>query len=492
MLGRSSGILLPVFSLPGDYGIGTLGKSARQFVDFLAAAGQKVWQILPLVPSGCGNSPYMSPSAFAGNPLLLDPEALAALGLLTPQELETARFADPDRVDYGWLAQNRYPLLRKAWSRDKDTAARADFLARQAAWLPDHALFCALSRHFGCPLDRWPDNAARLREPAALAKYRVQLADEIDFEVFLQYHFFRQGGALRRHAEARGVAIMGDIPIYVSADSAQVWADPSLFQLDENLTPTHVAGVPPDAFSHRGQHWGNPLYDWNNRREALFDWWAGRLKNAALLYDMVRIDHFRGFHTYWAIPADAKSTMDGHWERGPGQPLVDFIAAQVPELALVAEDLGDLDADAYAFIHHSGLPGMRVLVYAFDPAGDSPYLPHNCPVDSVVYTGTHDTPTFVQWLFSEASPEERAYAFDYLRLRLEEGFGWGAVCGAWMSPSRLAIAPLQDILGLGADARVNFPGTMGAANWSWRVRADALNAEVADRLKKLTHIYRRN
>lgn len=490
MKGRSSGILLPVFSLPGDYGIGTLGKSALQFVDFLAGAGQKVWQILPLVPSGSGNSPYMSPSAFAGNPLLLDLEALAALGLLTPEELATARFSNPDRVDYDWLRKNRYPLLKKAWSRDSDTGARDAFLAQQAAWLSDHALFCALSRHFGCPLDGWPDKAARLREPAALVQYRAQLAEEIDFEVFLQYHFFRQWGELRRYAKARGVAIMGDIPIYVSADSAQVWADPTLFQLDENLTPTRVAGVPPDAFSHQGQHWGNPLYDWDHQSNALFQWWAGRLKNAALLYDMVRIDHFRGFHTYWSIPADAQSAMDGHWEKGPGQPLVDFLLAQVPELALIAEDLGDLDAEAYDFILNSGLPGMRVLVYAFDQT-DNPYLPHNCPVDSVVYTGTHDTPTFVQWLFSEASPEARAYAFDYLRLRLEEGFGWGGVYGAWSAPSRLAIAPLQDVLGLGADARVNFPGTMGAANWSWRVRADALNPEVTQRLRKITQVYRR-
>ena len=488
---RSSGILLPVFSLPGDYGIGTLGKSARQFIGFLAAAGQSVWQILPLVPPGSGNSPYMSPSAFAGNPLLLDLEELAELELLTPKELADGQFLDPDRVNYDWLRENRYMLLKKAWSRDRDVGARNAFLAQQALWLPDHALFCALSRHFGCPLNQWPDKGVRLRDAATLAQYRERLAHEIDFEIFLQFHFFRQWGALRCYAKARGVAIMGDIPIYVSADSAQVWASPALFQLDENLTPTHVAGVPPDAFSSQGQHWGNPLYDWDKQRDALFKWWAGRLQNAALLYDMVRIDHFRGFHTYWSIPAQAKYALEGHWENGPGQPLINFLSTQVPELALIAEDLGNLDTAACDFILRSGLPGMRVLVYAFDPVGDNAYLPHNCPVDSVIYTGTHDTPTFVQWLFSEAGPEARAFAFDYLRLRLDEGFGWGAVCGAWMAPSRLAIAPLQDILGLGADARVNFPGTMGAANWSWRVRAEALNPQVAQRLKKITRIYRR-
>ncbi|WMJ82518.1 4-alpha-glucanotransferase [Oscillospiraceae bacterium LTW-04] len=491
MKGRSSGVLLPVFSLPGDYGIGTLGKSAHEFIDFLAAAGQKVWQILPMVPPGSGNSPYMSPSAFAGNPLMLDLEDLAEQGLLTPEDLAAARFSDPDHVDYIWLCENRYPLLKKAWSRDSNTAARSTFLEQQASWLPDHAFFCALSQHFGCPLNRWPDKAARLRDPETLAQYRIRLYDEIDFQVFLQYHFFRQWGALRHYAQARNITIMGDIAIYVSADSAQVWSEPALFQVDENFTPTHVAGVPPDTFSDKGQHWGNPLYDWENQRDALFQWWAGRIKNAALLYDMVRIDHFRGFHTYWSIPAQAHSTLEGHWEKGPGQPLIDFLSQQFPDLALIAEDLGDLDEAARNFISQSGLPGMKVLVYAFDPAENSAYLPHNCPVDSVIYTGTHDTPTFVQWLFAEANSEAQAFALDYLRLRSDEGFGWGAVCGAWMSPSRLAIAPLQDILGLGADARVNFPGTTGCQNWSWRVRSDALNPEVVERLKKITRTYRR-
>lgn len=492
MKGRSSGVLLPVFSLPGDYGIGTLGKSARQFIDFLAVAGQKVWQILPLVPCGSGNSPYMSPSAFAGNPLLLDLEDLMTLGLLTPEELTSARFLYLDHVDYNWLRENRFLLLKKAWLRDVNSAVRSVFLEQQAGWLPDHALFAALSQHFQCSLNQWPDEAARLRNPTTLAQYRIELADEIDFEVFLQYHFFRQWASLRRYAKTRGITIMGDIPIYVSADSVQVWSNPELFQLDKALNPTHVAGVPPDAFSDKGQHWGNPLYDWENQRAALFDWWTSRLKNAALLYDMVRIDHFRGFHTYWSIPAQAQSALEGHWKKGPGQPLIDFLTQQIPELALIAEDLGDLDEAARNFILGSGLPGMKVLVYAFDPVGDSSYLPHNCCVDSVIYTGTHDTPTFVQWLFSEASPEAQAFAFDYLRLRAEEGFGWGAVCGAWMSPSRLAIAPLQDILGLGADARVNFPGTTGCKNWSWRVRSEALNPEVAYRLKKITRTYRRD
>ena len=451
MTGRSSGILLPIFSLPGGCGVGSLGGGARTFVDFLAAAGQRWWQILPLVPPGSGNSPYMSPSAFAGNPWFLDLEDLARDGLLTPDELREARYPDLDRVDYRWLAETRLPLLRRAWKRGR-TACRTEqdaFLRAQAGWLPDHALFTALHAHLGAlPLDRWPEPLRR-RDPEALEPYQARLADEIDFQVFLQYQFFRQWTALRAYARARGVSILGDLPIYVSADSAEVWAHPRLFQLDEALRPKAAAGVPPDAFSDVGQHWGNPLYDWAGHRQALFTWWVRRMEHAALLYDAVRIDHFRGFHTYWSIPVGASAALEGRWEPGPGQDLVDHLRREVPGLDLIAEDLGDLDEAARDFIAGSGLPGMKILIYAFDPVGESAYLPHNCPTDAVVYTGTHDTPTFVQWLFQEASPAERAFASDYLRLRADEGFGWGAVCGAWAAPSRLAIAPLQDVLGLG-------------------------------------------
>lgn len=488
--GRSSGILLPVFSLPGNYGIGTIGDEARRFVDFLAQARQHTWQILPLVPSGSGDSPYMSPSAFAGNPWLLDLEDLARRGLLTAEELSSAQYPNPDRVDYAWLRETRPALLRSAWRRDKDTAARADFLAQEVHWLPDYALFRAIQDQLGLPLAQWPKDLRR-RAPAALDQVRRELEQEVDFQVFLQYHFFRQWAGLKDYASQKGVAIMGDLPIYVSADSAEVWAQPQLFQMDGDFLPSAVAGVPPDAFSDVGQHWGNPLYDWSGHRSQLFQWWVRRIRHAARLYDRLRIDHFRGLHTYWSIPAGAGTALEGHWEEGPGQPLLDLLSREVPELELIAEDLGDLDEGARHFIASSGIPGMKILVYAFDPVGESAYLPHNCPPQSVVYTGTHDTPTFVQWLFEEASSGERAYASDYLRLRPDEGFGWGAVCGAWAAPSALAIAPLQDVLGLGKDARVNFPGTTGPENWSWRVREAALNAGVAGRLGKITRTYRR-
>lgn len=489
---RASGILLPISALPGEYGLGGMGAEARKFVDFLAAAGQHFWQILPLVPPGGGDSPYMSPSSFAGNPMYLDLDALAADGLLTAGELATARQADPDRVDYDFLRRTRPPLLRAAFARGREKYAgeMAAFLTTEASWLPDYALFMALRKKFGgAELKDWPKDV-RTRKPEVLEPLRQELSDEVAYHVFLQYLFFTQWTALRAYANAHGVAVIGDLPIYVSPDSAEVWANPDLFQVDEDYQPSAVAGVPPDAFSDEGQHWGNPLYDWDYHARTNFAWWRSRGAHMARLYDVVRIDHFRAFHTYWSIPLCAKSAKEGHWVGGPGMPLLDALR-QVPGLSLIAEDLGDLDDSVRAFIAKSGLPGMKILVYAFDPNGESAYLPHNCPVNSIIYTGTHDTPTFVQWLFDEAGEAERSYAFDYLRLREDEGFGWGAVCGAFASPARMAIVPMQDLLGLGADARMNAPGTMGPHNWSWRCRAAAFNSDVADRLRRITRTYRR-
>lgn len=469
---REAGVLLPIFSLPGPYGIGTLGREARQFVDFLVRAGQRCWQILPLVPPGEANSPYMSPSAFGGNPLLIDLEDLEQLGLLTAEELAQARWDSPDRVDYDHLWANRIPLLRRAFARSAPQPA-------PWPWLADYAAFMALHDHYAAPWWAWPKATVSPSQ------------EDVDFHIFLQITFFRQWQGLKAYANARGVSFLGDIPIYVSGDSVEVYSHPQLFQLDEHLAPTSVAGVPPDAFSQTGQLWGNPLYRWTDQKEALFAWWGERMTWAATLYDGVRIDHFRGFHTYWSVPAHAQDARSGHWELGPGQALVDYLTAAVPSLAYIAEDLGDLDAQALAFLRNSGLPGMKVLLYAFDPQGDSAYLPHNAIPCSVMYTGTHDTPTFLQWLFHEADDAQRRFATEYLRLREDEGFGWGAIAGAWASTSALAITPFQDILGLGGDARMNHPGTMGRENWSWRVRQEAINPELADRLRHLTHTYRR-
>ena len=469
---RASGILMAVSSLPGPYGIGSLGKPAFDFVDFLAQSGQTYWQILPLVPPGDGASPYMSPSAFAGNPYFIDLDLLAQEGLLTPLELQSARCDDPDRVDYNFLASTRIPLLQKAYERARSTSNELEL-----PWLEDYAAFAALHDQHQTDFRNWPNHA-------------VPDTQKVDFHFFLQRTFYRQWFALKDYANQKGIRIMGDIPIYLSGDSVELWKRPELFQLDEKGRLKAVAGVPPDAFSQDGQLWGNPLYDWQVHKQAVFNFWCQRIRWCQQIYDAVRIDHFRAFHTYWSVPANAASAMEGHWEQGPGMELLDVLRKAAPGLELIAEDLGDLDADALHFVRTCGVPGMKVMVFAFDPNGESAYLPHNCQGDCVAYTGTHDTPTFVQWL-QEGDPASTAYARTYLRLRDDEGLGWGVIAGAWATAARLAIAPMQDVLGLGADARMNAPGTMGKHNWSWRVRSEALNPHVADRLRKLTYIYRR-
>lgn len=470
---RASGVLLAVSALPGPYGIGSLGAPARRFVDFLARGKQRWWQILPLVPPGDGASPYMSPSAFAGNPLLIDLDELGEMGLLTAEELAGARCENVDRVDYTWLNDTRLSLLRSAWRRSKERPAEEE--AVEMAWLDDYAAFSALHDAYQTGWWDWPADAKP--DP-----------EEMDFHRFLQRIFYRQWFALRRYANARGVRLMGDIPIYLSADSVELWRRPEVFELEGDGRPSAVAGVPPDAFCPDGQLWGNPLYDW--RREETFALWKERIGWCAKLYDAVRIDHFRAFHNYWAVPAGAETAAEGAWLPGPGMKLLNALQAAAPELELIAEDLGDLDAGAIEFVRTCGVPGMRVLVFAFTPGAESAFLPHNCGENCVVYTGTHDTPTFVQWLH-EADGETAAYARDYLRLREDEGLGWGGICAAWGTRAYLAIAPMQDVLGLGADARMNTPGTMGGHNWSWRVRYEAINDGVADRLAHLTKIYSR-
>lgn len=464
---RASGVLLPVFSLPGPYGSGTLGRSAREFVDFLHRAGQRWWQILPLGPVGPGNSPYMSPSAFAGNPLLLDLEELThnrtGSCLLSPEELESARLPEQaDRVDYAALRRLKMPLLSAAWRR----------------WANER--------------EDWPDRPAWVDPWCAWAAGRSLYGeDDPGFYFFLELQFHRQWRALKGYANQRGVHILGDVPIYVSPSGADIAQHPELFQRDETGALSGVAGVPPDYFSEDGQLWGNPLYDWKGHKKELFAWWSDRVTHCATLYDGLRIDHFRGLDRYWSVPADAKTAREGRWEEGPGRALVRALRRAAGGMELVAEDLGVLDDRAKAFFESSGLPGMSVLVYAFDPSRKNGYLPHNCPRDKVIYTATHDCPTFLQWLEQEASPAEREFALDYLDPREETGPAWAAVRAVWASPCVLAVAPLQDILGLGGSARVNLPGTSGPENWSWRVRAELLTGKAADRLFRLTQTFDR-
>ena len=489
---RAGGIVLHITSLPGDYGIGSMGREARAMVDFLKKSGQTYWQILPLNPVGLGNSPYMSPSVFAGNPLLIDLEELAEDGLLTWDEVSTARSDSLDHVDFDRVWRTRPTLLELAYQRADAALLEKvrEFEAAQQDWLPDYCLFMAARDHFrGKPLTQWPDRALLRREPEALDRYRALLADRIGYYAFTQYVFFDQWHRLHDYANENGVRIIGDMPIYVSGDSADLWAHPELFQVDADLNPLHVAGVPADAYNDEGQRWGNPLYDWDVHAADGYRWWCRRVKQSMAFYDVIRFDHFRGFDTYWAIEPDCQNALIGQWRKGPGMDLLNAVFAAVPEADFIAEDLGELCESAYQLVQDSGLPGMRVLVDAFDPSGCSTFLPHCCPVNAVMYTSTHDNATFVQWLAHESSQGERDFATKYLRLRPDEGLGWGAVCGAWGSPCFLAMTTLQDVLGLGADARMNSPGTSGSHNWGWRVRREAMNDGVAARLYDITKTY---
>lgn len=494
MFPRSSGILLHLTSLPGDYGIGSMGKEARTFVDFLQKAGERYWQLLPLVPSGKGASPYMSPSSAAGNPLLIDLPTLAEQGLIDPDELKAYRYYDVDRVNYDWVTEVHGDFLHRAY-----LAATPELLAKVAAyaetepWLEDYALFQACHDYFDAELIDWPDTALLRREPEALERYRALLGDEIGYYRFIQYEFFTQWHALKRYANERGIQIIGDIPFYVSPDSVDVWVHPEMFRVNrETLRADAIAGVPADLFSATGQLWGNPLYDWDAQAKDGFRWWCERIRRTNAFYDVIRIDHFRGIHSYWEIPAGSEDALSGRWRKGPGQALLDAIQKNVPTADFIAEDLGDITEDVYKFIRNSGLPGLRVLTDAFnDLGGSSSFLPHHCIPGAVMYTGTHDTPTFCQWLFELATDDQRSYAWRYLRLNEQEGIGWGVIAGAWGSVCSLAMAPLQDVLGLGGDARMNAPGTEGPHNWSWRVRMEALNDGVAYRLRELNWLYGR-
>ncbi len=487
---RSSGILLPVFSLPTPYGIGDLGKSAYAFVDFLHEASQSYWQVLPIGPTSYGDSPYQSFSSFAGNPYFIDIERLYEDGLLDAADLEAARTNDV-RIDYGVLYEKRYPLLKKAYQAAKrqGRSYRA-FLEEQAAWLPDYALFMACKSHFGgAPYWEW-DEDIRLRRSEALERYRALLADEIDFQIFMQAEFYAQWFALKAYANAQGVKIIGDLPIYMPRDSVDVWASSQNFQLDEDGIPMGVAGVPPDYFNADGQLWGNPLYHWDNMKEDGYRWWVGRIGGCARLFDMLRIDHFRGLASYWHVPYGDTTARGGVWLPGPGRAFTDALHESFPDYPIIAEDLGYLTEDVRALLEASGYPGMKVLQFAFDSREPSDYLPHNYGPHCICYTGTHDNTTLRAW-FDEAAPEDVAFAKLYLGLNEEEGLCRGMLRGGMGSVAELFIACMQDYLETDADTRINTPGTLGE-NWRWRMRADALNDALAEDIAAMTKRYGRN
>ena len=490
---RSAGILLPVTSLPSPWGVGTMGAAAREFVDFLHRSGQSYWQILPICPTGYGNSPYQSFSSFAGNPYLIDLDALAGAGLLRPEEYRERDWgSDPAKVDYGLLYKNRYEVLRIAAGRyeQRYPDRLADFCREQAAWLEDYALFMALKDHFhGAPWSEWSEPLRR-REPQALDDARRQLAEDVRFWRCVQAIFFEQWESLKAFANQKGVRIIGDLPFYVSGDSADVWADPGQFQLDGDLRPVEVAGCPPDGFAAGGQLWGNPLFAWDRMKAEGYAWWMRRIAFQLRIYDVLRIDHFRGFDSYYAIPRDAADARGGRWRPGPGIDFFREMERRMGRQNIIAEDLGFLTPSVRTLLARTGYPGMKVLELAFDSRDTgSGYLPHTYPRNCVVYTGTHDNDTVLGWM-AHAPQTDVAQAVAYLRLNEAEGYHWGMMRSAWASVGDLAIMQLQDLLGLGSEARINTPSTIGD-NWTWRCAPGIFTQKLAARLRAETALYER-
>lgn len=485
---RSSGVLLHLSSLPSFGGIGTMGRAARDFVDFLAQAGQSYWQLLPICPTGYGDSPYQSPSSFAGNPYFIDLEELAQRGLLREEEYRDTHWGrSPERVDYGVLYERRYSLLHAAAQRFLEETPEdfGQFCAANAGWLEDHALFMAIkSKHGGAAWHSWK-RALREREEQAVAEFSAQYVGEIAREKALQYLFFEQWGALKAYANEKGVSIIGDMPIYVALDSVEVWAHRELFQLDADGMPTEVSGCPPDGFSAEGQLWGNPLFDWDYMAGDGYGWWLSRVDHLCSLYDVVRLDHFRGLDAYYAIPAGSEDARIGRWRQGPGPELLRAMEGR----PLLAEDLGFLTPSVQQLLMESGYPGMKVLQFGFDSRDrDSGHLPHNYPLRCVAYTGTHDNDSFTGWL-EHASQQDAAYAKAYLRLGQERPC-WDALCALWATQAQVTVVQGQDLLELNSESRMNTPGTLGD-NWSWRAKGKSFTKKLAQEIHGKMELYGR-
>ncbi len=493
---RASGVLLHPTSLPDSPGIGDLGPAAYRFVDFLAAAGQRYWQVLPLGPTGYGDSPYQCFSAFAGNPLLVSPDRLAEEELLASEHLADIPAFDPRRVDFGRVIPWKRALLRASFDHFQRGAAPQlrdefdRFCREEAGWLEDFALFMALKdEHGGAPWWEW-DRPLRMRQPEAIREAVGRLADAMSFYRYQQWLFSRQWRALKAYANERGVRIIGDIPIFVAHDSADAWANPHLFHFDEEAHPTVVAGVPPDYFSATGQLWGNPLYRWDVMREDGYAWWIERFRAIFRLVDVARVDHFRGFEAYWEVPAGEDTAVNGRWVKGPGADFFETVLAALGELPIIAEDLGFITPEVTALRDRFDFPGMKVLQFAFGTDGFDPYLPHNYPRNCVVYTGTHDNDTTVGWFRRSSTPEERDLALRYLRSDGSD-IAWDMMHLAWTSVADTAVAPMQDLLRLDSDARMNLPGSFGG-NWQWRCPPGALTDELTAALRDMTDICGRN
>ncbi|WP_314393885.1 4-alpha-glucanotransferase [Leptotrichia shahii] len=496
MFERSSGILLHPTSLPGKYGIGSLGKEAYKFVDFLKKSNQKLWQIFPLGPTGYGDSPYQCFSSFAGNPYLIDFDLLIEQNLLTEEDLKDVNFGgNEEYIDYGAIYNQKYPLLRKAYENFKANGNKElkekleTFKTENSSWLDDYSLYISLKNHFnGLPWNEWEDDI-RTRKEAAINKYKAELANEIEYHNFIQFLFFTQWNNVKKYANDNGIKIIGDIPIFVAVDSSDAWANPEIFLFDPELKPVKVAGVPPDYFSATGQLWGNPLYDWDKLKELNYKWWVDRVKANLSTCDIIRIDHFRGFDEYWAVPYGDKTAENGTWCPGPRTDLFNTIKNELGELPIIAEDLGTMTQGVIDLREATGFPGMKILGFAFDSKEENDYLPHTYTKNCVVYTGTHDNDTLIGW-FTKANEDDKQFARNYLNSRSDNEIHWDAIRGAWSSVANMAIAPIQDFLGLGSEARINTPG-LASGNWQWRLKDGVLTDELAERIAKLTKVYSR-
>ena len=491
---RKSGILMHISSLSSPYGIGTMGETARQFVDFLKEGGQRCWQLLPICPTSYGDSPYQSYSTFAGNPYFIDLDELEKIGLLQKSDYENIDWeCSPDKVNYGAMYQKRYPVLRKAVSRFLESPPEDfdSYCQKNDFWLTDFALFMALKDvHGGAPWSEWKE-PLRNRDESALKRAAEENEENIIFWKILQYLFFRQWNELKTYANERGISIIGDLPIYVSLDSVDVWAHPELFQLDENKIPKEVAGCPPDGFSADGQLWGNPLFDWDYMEEHGFSWWIERIRYLCNVYDTLRIDHFRGFDAYYAIPYGDTTAKNGYWKQGPGMKLFNAVERAIGRQPIIAEDLGHLTDSVRQLLKDSGFPGMKVMEFAFDSRDESgnEYLPHNYIENCVAYAGTHDNDTILGW-FAEADSEDTDYAKKYLKISEGDSLNWSMMDVLWESVANMVIIQAQDILDLGSEARMNQPSTVGA-NWQWRALPGVFTQELASRLKNKMEIYNR-
>ena len=489
---RKSGILLPVSSIPSKYGIGTFSKQAYAFIDSLEKAGQSYWQILPLGPTGYGDSPYQSFSTFAGNPYYIDLETLIEEGYLTKADCEKCDFGDNDEyVDYEKIYFSRFKVLKKAF-RNSHIEKKADFqqfVKDNSFWLDDYALYMAVKNSFdGKSWSEW-DEDIKLRKKTAMQRYREKYAEEVMFFKFQQYLFSKQWFALKEYANRKKIQIIGDIPIYVAFDSADTWANPELFQLDDTLTPVAVAGCPPDAFSATGQLWGNPLYRWDYHSKTGYAWWMKRIAYCYELYDVVRIDHFRGFDEYYSIPFGDETAEYGHWEKGPGYEIFKTMKTQLGNKAVIAEDLGFLTKSVISLVKKTGYPGMKILQFAFDSREENDYLPHNYTANSIVYTGTHDNDTTIGW-YGQLSRKDKKFAKRYLNIRGHKDIQWAFIRAAMASVSDTCVIPMQDYLGLGAEARTNIPSTLGI-NWKWRMLEGQFTDELAERIYEMCKLYGR-